>query len=151
MAGPSLHDLWETCTARKPEPVSTVASVLSTVSGLLLKRRVLFCFFSSSFLGRRGAADQQTSATLRWCKHVGGPRCTEAPTHSMTYKQTRKSKMEQRSEARTGVTCPCFCFFRLNTISRKKAVRRPATGNVFWGVGQHCPPQLVKYGQLFSY
>lgn len=68
-----------------------------------------FCsFFSSSFLGRRGAADQQTSATLRWRKHVGGPRCTEAPTHSMTYKQTRKYKIEQRSEAGTGVMCPCL-------------------------------------------
>lgn len=56
------------------------------------------------------AADQQTSVTLRWCKHVGGPRCTEAPTHAMTYKQTQKIKMEQRTGARTRVMCPCLRF-----------------------------------------
>lgn len=39
---------------------------------------------------------------------MGGPRCTEAPTHAMTYKQTRKFKMEQRSEARTAVMRPCL-------------------------------------------
>lgn len=43
-------------------------------------------WFFAPCLGRQDPADQRTSATWTGHKHVGGPRCAEAPAHSTTQK-----------------------------------------------------------------